>query len=274
MITELLTVLFFLLSAYLFKRVHLSYRATKDDVYIAQFNPSNFEDIKRYIRCTGLNKLKVNIYLDFTLNNIRGTKNLHKIHKKELNVYQKVLTCLMEGLGNTEIPIGIFGFGEIETQDTEVFSVTSYQHCVTPSDAVQFYNATINGLEMSGPRSFIPAIRHATDQSRLSGQHLVFIITSGLPEDVQQNFKQVIDSSWSDVLVVFIGVGSGPWNGITTLTRYSNEKKFSNASYLLQNMYSDDIDFLRNIVLTTKGLHDNLLEDVKTVSESSQFKND
>ena len=254
--------------------MRFSYRSTRDEVYIAQFNPSNFKDIKKYIQCTGLDKFKINIYIDFTLNNVRGTKNLHKIRKKDYNIYQKVLTYLMEGFGNSNIPIGIFGFGDIETQDTDVFSVTSYQHCVTPGDAVQFYNSAVSGLEMSGPRSFVPALRHALDQSKVAGQHLVFILTSGLAGDVQKNFEHVLESSWSDVLVLFVGVGDGPWNGISKLTKYTSAKKFSNASYILFDMNSDSVEFLRNTVLTAKGLYDNLLDDVKHVSSSGEFKND
>ena len=36
--------------------------------------------------------------------------------------------------------------------------------------------------------------------------------------------------AWHDILVIIIGVGNGPWNGMAKLTKCTNVKKFSNAS--------------------------------------------
>lgn len=259
---------------YLMSQMKRKASTTYDEVYIAQFNPTCIPDIQKFIKCTKLNELKVNIYIDFTLNNVRGTRNLHSVQQRDTNVYQRVLLYLMEAFGNKNIPINLYGFGDLETQDSEVFSLTMYQHSLTASEAIESYNSIVSSIEMSGPRSFCPAIKQAIDQSQTSGQHLVFIITSGLPEDMLMNFEHMVESSWHDVLVIIIGVGDGPWSGMSKLTRYTAEKKFSNASYLLLDMYPETIDFLRNIVLTAKDLNDNLVEDRLKMEASVHDKDD
>ena len=259
---------------YLMSQMKRKASTTYDEVYIAQFNPTCIPDIQKFTKCTKLNELKVNIYIDFTLNNVRGTRNLHSVQQRDTNVYQRVLLYLMEAFGNKNIPINLYGFGDLETQDSEVFSLTMYQHSLTASEAIESYNSIVSSIEMSGPRSFCPAIKQAIDQSQTSGQHLVFIITSGLPEDMVMNFEHMVESSWHDVLVIIIGVGDGPWSGMSKLTRYTVEKKFSNASYLLLDMYPETIDFLRNIVLTAKDLNDNLVEDRLKMEASVHDKDD
>lgn len=271
MIVEVIIFLGLLLAFYIVTQIKRTTSTTYDEVFIAQFNPKCVADIKKYIKCAKLDTLKVNIYIDFTLKNIRGTRNLHDISRRnEMNVYQKVLLYLMEGFGNKNIPIELFGFGDLETQDNEVFSMSMYQHSVTPNEAIQYYDAVAETVEMSGPRSFCPVLRHAVEQTRTKGQHLVFIITSGIPEDPLMNFEHIVESSWHDVLLIIIGVGEGPWNGMSRLTRSSSEKKFSNSSYLLLDMYQDRVEFLRNIVLTTNDLSNNLAEDQARVEASHQ----
>jgi len=274
MILEVCVFVCLLIAAYLVSGMTRKASTTYDEVYIAQFNPTCVADIQKFFKCTKLNELKINIYIDFTLNNVRGTRNLHRVGKRDLNVYQKALSYLMEGFGNKNIPIDLYGFGDLESQDSEVFSMTMYHHSLTASEAIENYNSIVESIEMSGPRSFCPALKHAIDQSQTSGQHLLFIITSGLPEDLIINFEHLVESSWHDVLVIIIGVGDGPWNGMSRLTRCTSEKKFSNASYLLFDMYSEEVDFLRNIVMTAKDLNENLVVDRLKMESSGHEKDE
>lgn len=273
MYEEVIVALALVIAFFIIHRIQSNLYSTRDEIYIAQFSPTCVKDIARYVRVTRLNKLKINIYIDFTLNNIRGTRNLHKLGKQDLNVYQRVLHFLLEGFGNMNIPISMCGFGDLETQDTDVFSVHQTVSC--SAQAVEHYRSTVKTVEMSGPRCFIPSIRHAIEESKKSGQHIIFIISSGLPENMALNRENIIDASWSDVLVIIIGVGAGPWRGISELSRYSDSAKFSNVTYFTLDMYPDKIDFLRNVVLTAKDMQQDRMDELERVEQGlSRTKDD
>lgn len=246
-----------------------NYKTARNDVFKAQFNPQTLADIRMYIKLLGFHKPALNFGVDFTLKNWYGTVNLHKLHKRRLNPYQSALKHLCDGFGDRELPISLYGFGDIETQDLEVFSMSDMQKCIDSADAISLYNSAAQCIEMSGPRSFVPMVNEVIQKSRSSKERqILFILTNGLPEDIGRSVDALVDASFNDVSVIIIGIGSGPWQGFTRLCNDHN-KKYNNTSFLQHTAYdesSSPVEFLREVVITVERQ----LDDLNTLSQESE----
>uniref|UniRef100_A0A6B2LEJ0 Copine C-terminal domain-containing protein n=1 Tax=Arcella intermedia TaxID=1963864 RepID=A0A6B2LEJ0_9EUKA len=143
-----------------------------------------------------------------------------------------------EGEQDFEALIGVFGsmFGGLNADHPKVhafgFGDASSPHSIFPfflsrnlapspcllQDIKKRYAETSKTVLPASTLHLAPLIRQAVQtQQEQSGLHLLFIITGGQLADPKETQKALQEASKVPLMIVVVGVGEGPWDGMVRL---------------------------------------------------------
>lgn len=112
--------------------------------------------------------------------------------------------------------IDVVGFGDEPTQDRAVFRFLPDRDCVDTREVVSRYYEITPQIRMSGPTSFVPAVRHAAVPSAASEVPLLLILTDGNPTRPDEDAR-ALENAADSLRTVIVGIGDGPFDAIEEL---------------------------------------------------------
>ena len=239
-----------------------------EKLFIKNFNPQTLVDMRKFVDYTGLKYRNINMYVDFALDeNQKSTRNMPL--NSYTNDYIEVIRDIIDVFGKRDIEILLYGFGDADSDDSEVFALSDGIPCVDKYEAWMDYITGISSIETIGARSFIPVVSHGIESAKTKGDQIVFILTNGLPENFSDNFDAFVDSSWSDIMIMIIGIGPGPWNGVSRYIGPFEGRKFENVSFIQFSMYSSLVEFMGNVLLSLNDMLISLKKDKRKFSRNN-----
>ena len=133
---------------------------------------SSYEDVSAAMKDAGLERCSLIFGIDYSNSNrFQGKesfegKSLHEISPLSLNPYQQVIMCLGKTLElfSYDGLIPAYGFGDIVTQDKDVFPLKDPDGiCQGFQGVLQAYNEITPKIHLYGPTNFAPLINKALD---------------------------------------------------------------------------------------------------------------
>jgi hypothetical protein len=195
--------------------------------------------------------LSIVVAVDYTASNSRngarsfGGRALHTIALTEnaSNLYERVLRALeplhaatADAETGARASIDAFGFGDVHTQDRDVFAFLPPGSAPAASvgAVVARYREITPEIVASGPTAYAPALRRA---AALVGEreraHALVIVADGAPARWNATVEALCAASGAPLYVVCVGVGDAPFALAEALERAAaSECVFANFSFL------------------------------------------
>jgi E3 ubiquitin-protein ligase RGLG len=183
---------------------------------------STIDDVHRALRKAKVEAANLIFAIDLTSSNNDTGKltfnntSLHKIEERRPNPYQQIMKFACKTLEpfDEDRLIPAYGFGDFLTKHRKVFNLNPHgQPCQGFDQVLKAYNATIPYVQLSGPTSFAPIIRHSMEIVRQTGTyHILFILTDGEVNDGGETENAIVEASALPLSIVVVGVGDGPFD--------------------------------------------------------------
>lgn len=142
--------------------------------------------------------------------------------------------------------IPCYGFGDISTQDQQVFSFLpeegSHQGM---AELLRHYGELAPHVKLSGPTSFAPLIYKAIETVQKTGQyHILLIVADGqvtrpshlqageYSRQEQQTIDAIVAASHHALSIVMVGVGDGPWEQMIEFDDQLPTRQFDNFQFV------------------------------------------
>lgn len=221
---------------------------------------TSLEEVQADLEAAGLNSSQLIIGIDYTKSNqytgkrTFGGRSLHYIDQsfRFLNPYQRVIqligSMLQKRLDDDNI-IPTFGFGDISTQNTGVFSFTGCHGHELPvgiDEVLQRYNEITPHLKLSGPTNFAPLINEAVVivQAMESQFHILLIVADGQVNNEEATIEAIVRASKYPLVIIMVGVGDGPWDMMEDFDDRLPQREFDNFQFVnfhkVMEMYDAD----------------------------------
>ena len=165
------------------------------------------------------------VAIDFTGSNaVSGDRtfqkrDLHTVEPGHPNPYERVLFVVARTLSQFDDDnlIPAFGFGDLSTRDTALFSLApDGRPCKGLEAVLSRYRQAAPHVDKNGPTSFAPAINKACELVRAEGNafHVLLIVADGqISEDCEEATRAAILRACAFPLnIIVVGVGDGPWD--------------------------------------------------------------
>ncbi len=204
---------------------------------------SSFDEVSAGCRKAGLESSNLIIGVDFTASNEwQGRKSfsqncLHKlVGNKVYNPYQKVMWILGHTLKpfDSDNYIPVFGFGDSETTDEDVFPFHEDEMpCAGFEKVLEEYNRVAKNVTLSGPTSFAPIITKAIQIVRRTRKyHILVIIADGQVNEEKPTIDAIVEASKYPISIIVVGVGDGPWDVMDEFDHRLPKRKFDNFRFV------------------------------------------
>eukprot|EP00475_Leptophrys_vorax_P007577 TRINITY_DN1479_c0_g1_i3.p1 TRINITY_DN1479_c0_g1~~TRINITY_DN1479_c0_g1_i3.p1 ORF type:complete len:426 (-),score=3.60 TRINITY_DN1479_c0_g1_i3:169-1446(-) len=220
--------------------------------------PDSFETIEQVqekLREVGLESSNLIVGVDFTKSNEWTGKrtfngeSLHAIRPGRPNPYESAIEIIGQTLAvfDEDGQIPCFGFGDVSTHDTGVFSFNDGNRpCDGFEEALRRYRTIAPRAHLSGPTSFAPVIEAAVRIVEESGgqYHVLLIIADGqvtrsvdqpvgsLSRQEQATVDAIVAASNYALSIVMVGVGDGPWDTMNEFDDALPQRKFDNFQFV------------------------------------------
>ncbi|XP_042439621.1 E3 ubiquitin-protein ligase RGLG4-like isoform X2 [Zingiber officinale] len=226
---------------------------TKKYAYIPD-NYTSLEQVTAALREAGLESSNLIVGIDFTKSNewtgkhsFRG-QSLHKLGDQP-NPYEQAITIIGKVLApfDDDNLIPCFGFGDMTTHDTHVFSFhPDNSPCHGFEEVLSCYKKIVPHLRLAGPTSFAPIVEAAVDiVERNHGQyHVLLIIADGqvtrsvdtddgeLSPQEKKTIDSIVMASAYPLSIVLVGVGDGPWDDMKKFDDKLPARDFDNFQFV------------------------------------------
>lgn len=209
--------------------------------YAIKDNFKTMDEVQDALREAGLESSNLILGIDYTKSNTWNGKrtffgqSLHLIRPGQINPYQEVI----EIVGKTLEPfdddklIPVFGFGDVTTQDKNVFPFWPDRIAYGFQEVLQRYNEITPNIQLSGPTSFAPLIREAIKIVREAKQyHILVIIADGQVDAVKDTSAAIVEASFYPISIIMIGVGDGPWDTMEEFDDKLPKRQFDNFQFV------------------------------------------
>lgn len=230
-------------------------------------NYQTLEQVTDALAHAGLESSNVIVGIDFTKSNEwTGSRSFHRrsLHHigKNLNPYEEAISIIGQTLSTFDEDnlIPCFGFGDVSTQDREVFSFYTDRYCNGFEEVLARYREIVPNLPLAGPTSFAPIIEMATtivEESR--GQyHVLLIIADGqvtrsidsprgqLSYQEKNTIDAIVNASNYPLSIILVGVGDGPWDMMKEFDDNLPARKFDNFQFVnFTEIMAKNVDWLR-----------------------------
>jgi hypothetical protein len=177
------------------------------------------EAITEIMRQAGLESSNLIFGIDYTASNkYQGEesfsgRSLHAIEKGLVNPYQHVISIL----GKTLAPfassgfIAAYGFGDVRTSDTDVFSFIPDSNCHSFDEVLDVYNKITPTVILSGPTNFAPLIYQAIKICKqVKDYHILVIVADGQVTNEKATTRAIVEACRVPLSIIVVGVGDGP----------------------------------------------------------------
>lgn len=244
----------------------------KEEFKLITENYKTYSELEEGLRKAGLESSQLIVGVDFTKSNTwQGGypyykyKNLHEIDPKCPNPYQQVLTIMCKTLApfDDDQLIDAFGFGDNFTKNNSVFPFLSKnfngldfaQQCDKLEGVLDRYNSLLPLITPSGPTSFAPIIRKATELVKSRKEyHILLIIADGAVDDMDETIKSIVEASKHPLSIICIGVGKGPWHKMTELDINIPKREFDNFHFvnfyeIMNECENEEIEFAKHAMM-------------------------
>lgn len=235
-------------------------------------NFKSYTELEQGLRRAGLETSQLIIGIDFTKSNTwQGGEpyyehdNLHEVDPAYPNPYQQVLKIMCKSLApfDEDQMIDAYGFGDSTTTNKSVFSLHSHdlggkpqdQPCYKLDGVLERYNELIPNLRLSGPTSFAPIIRKATEIARTKKEyHILLIIADGAVEDMNESISAIVDASKHPLSIICVGVGKGPWEKMEEFDENIPKRAFDNFHFIdfyqiMQQCENEETEFAKHAMM-------------------------
>lgn len=202
------------------------------------------EHVQAALRKSGIESCNLIFGIDYTSsNNDNGFRtfcgrSLHTINADTLNPYQHVITLLGKNLEflDEDKMIDAFGFGDIRTKNHFVFSLKEGSKCYTFNEVLYQYNLITPQIQLSGPTSFRPLIKHAIEIVKYTGSyHILIILTDGEIIDKNETAEAIIEATKYPLSIIAIGVGDCDFSEMKKYDDELPKRKFDNFQFVNYN---------------------------------------
>lgn len=203
----------------------------------------NLAQVQEELRQQGLESSNLIIAVDFTKSNEWTGKssfhghNLHEISPLQLNPYQRVIKISESTLKafDDDGLYPVYGFGDVTTGSRRVFSFKpDNESCDGVQEVLTRYQQLAQGIKLSGPTSFAPAIYQAMKLVIDSGfqYHILLIIADGQVTQRGPNVDAIVAASRLPLSIIMVGVGDGPWEDMKSFDDELRGRKFDNFQFV------------------------------------------
>ena len=204
-------------------------------------NYQTIEALQRALIAAGLESSQLTIGIDCTKSNIEqgkmsfGGRSLHDV-STGTNPYIEVITLIYKTLVaklDDDGAVDVYGFGDIETRTTRVFSFNNFKPIRGCDNMIERYLRIVPSLVLSGQTSFAPLINETIDLIRADSQYRVLVIVAdGRINDNGETRQAIIDASMYPLSIIMIGVGDGPFGEMETFDDDIIERLFDNFQFV------------------------------------------
>lgn len=95
------------------------------------------------------------------------------------------------------------------------------------------YDAIAPSVDLAGPTSFAPLIRHSIQIVRETGEyHVLLIVADGQVNEVKETADAIIEASNYPLSIVMVGVGDGPWEQMNEFDDELPARRFDNFQFV------------------------------------------
>eukprot|EP01023_Acetabularia_acetabulum_P054011 TRINITY_DN6063_c0_g1_i1.p2 TRINITY_DN6063_c0_g1~~TRINITY_DN6063_c0_g1_i1.p2 ORF type:complete len:354 (-),score=69.08 TRINITY_DN6063_c0_g1_i1:328-1389(-) len=203
------------------------------------------DEVTDALRGQGLESSNLIVGLDFTKSNEWSGKysffgrNLHSLDPQVLNPYQEVVQIIGKTLAyfDDDKLIPTYGFGDVTTSDRYVFSFYPGDKPIYDlTNVVTRYQQIAPYINLAGPTSFAPLIRHAMKVVANAGNayHILLIVADGQisPQCVQATVQAIVEASNYALSIIMVGVGDGPWDAMQHFDDQLPQRRFDNFQFV------------------------------------------
>jgi len=199
------------------------------------------EAITEIMRQAGLESSNLIFGIDYTASNkYQGEesfngRSLHAIENGVINPYQHVISIL----GKTLAPfassgfIAAYGFGDVRTSDTDVFSFIADSNCSSFDEVLNVYNKITPSVILSGPTNFAPLIYQAIKICKqVKDYHILVIVADGQVTNEKATTRAIVEACRVPLSIVVVGVGDGPWEMMRVFDEKLPKRKWDNFHFV------------------------------------------
>ncbi|KAK9809475.1 hypothetical protein WJX73_001393 [Symbiochloris irregularis] len=217
-------------------------------------NFHTLDQVQDALRRNGLESSQLIIGFDFTKSNewtgkrSFGNRSLHDIRGTP-NPYETAASIIGRTLApfDDDNMIPCFGFGDMTTHDTGVFSFFPNEAPAQGLPQVVWrYRQIVPHISLSGPTSFAPLIHQAMRTTIASGMqyHICIIIADGqvtrsvdtapghLGPQEQATVNAIVAASNLPLSIIMVGVGDGPFDLMQEFDDALPARKFDNFQFV------------------------------------------
>jgi len=199
-------------------------------------------EVQAALRSVGLESSNLVIGVDFTKSNTWNGKVsnhgrcLHDLTPGGFNPYQKVIDIMGRTLEvfDEDKLFPTFGFGDLSTKDTAVFSFNpDGSPCFGLAEVLSRYTEVVRRVQLSGPTSFAPIIRKTIEIVQETRQyHILVILTDGAVDDVTATASAIVDASNYPISIIAIGIGDADFTVMHQFDDELPERNFDNYQFV------------------------------------------
>jgi E3 ubiquitin-protein ligase RGLG len=210
---------------------------------------TSYGQVTEALRKSGLESSQLIIGVDFTASNKEtgrktyGGRCLHDT-SQGANPYEQVMRIMANVLSDFDDDnlIPAFGFGDIRTRHTDLFSFQKNEEpCDGLGGVVARYGEIAAKVELAGPTSFAALIKQAIKIVAATGEyHILLIIADGQVNEPPELYVNglsptaaaIVEASNYALSIVMVGVGDGPWDAMETFDDELPQRKFDNFQFV------------------------------------------
>ncbi|XP_053383194.1 uncharacterized protein LOC123540792 isoform X1 [Mercenaria mercenaria] len=202
---------------------------------------SSLFQVAEAVKEKGLGTCGLIFGIDYTMSNkVQGEKtfrgrSLHDISEDMKNPYQQVIEILGETLEyfDNDRVIPAFGFGDFETKDQGIFSLTEEGYCHGFREVLDTYNMVTPCVKLYRPTNFAPIIYKAINiVEETKKYHILVIVADGQMTSEEDTERAIVKASECALSIIVIGVGDGPWGVMREFDDKLPDRLFDNFQFV------------------------------------------
>lgn len=190
----------------------------------------------------GLESSNIIFAIDYTGSNEKAGKisfnntSLHSMEKHRPNPYQQIIRFSAETLERFDDDhlFPVYGFGDTRTTNKKVFNLkVDGTSCNGIKEIFDVYDIVTPKIQLSGPTSFTPIIKHAIEIVKHTGNyHILVIMTDGCVVDVDDTIQTIVEASKYPLSIIGVGVGDGPFDIMEEFDDKLPQREFDNFQFV------------------------------------------